>query len=105
MGRYATQISHQSMHVVRRKIAEAIVGSFAHRARRAPMSIGMTGGKIEIHILVAPIADAGILVASDVVGAPTRGEGARKFSVIVQRIGEVARCMALTTMAHRLSNV
>ncbi len=93
------------MHVVRHQIAEAVVGGFTHRTGRAAMSVGVSRRKIEIDILVAPVADAGILVAADIIGVPAGGDGACELVVIVERKGKVARRVALAAMSERLGKV
>ena len=69
------------------------------------MAVGMAGGEIGGKIFVGPVAQTRRLVGADIIGAPARSEGAGKFPPVVQRIGEVARGVALAAMAHRLRQI
>ncbi len=92
--RYAT-IAWISPGVIFEKLS---VDRFSHRARAGAATVCVAGRQVLRELLVAPCADAGCLVARDVVGDPAFGVAAGELLRVVQRLQEIARRMAIAAM-------
>ena len=68
------------------------------------MTRRVTVRQIRENIIVPP-ANAGARVARDVVGPPAGGDRTAELAAVVQREGEIARCMTFPAMRQRLAQI
>src|SRR5204863_9223742 len=93
-GGDAAEIGDDGADVFGRKLTQAVVDRFAHRARGRAATLGVSGREIGGEIIVAPAADASGLFRTDVESAPACGDRTAEFFAVVQRKGEIARRVA-----------
>ncbi len=103
--RHGSQIGDHGADVWLRQKAEAVIHRLAHRPRSGAVAVRVSDRKIGDQILVAPPADAGVLVRRDVEGAPTRRHRAGEFLAVVERECQVSRRMAFAAMRQRLGEI
>src|ERR1700730_11093817 len=88
-----------------RHLAETLVDSFAHGARRRAAALRVSGCQIGEHLVVAPAADAGALVGGDVEGVPARRHGAGELFAVVQSETKIPRRVAFAAMGQRFGDI